>query len=120
MAEDSGQTVLPVLKSHILPLIPGLDKRLKEGSRVLDVGCGRGLALNLLATWFPNSRFVGIDLSEEAIKFARARRWRCSISRRQGSAPSKSMNWPMTSRTITTSAGLEGFRFSSQELVSNS
>jgi methylase of polypeptide subunit release factors len=28
--------------------------------------------LNLLATWFPNSSFVGIDLSEEAIKFARA------------------------------------------------
>ena len=37
-----------------------------------------------------------------------ARRWRCSISRRQGSAPSKFMNRPMTSRTITTSAGLEG------------
>jgi methyltransferase family protein len=31
----------------------------------------RQRALNLLATWFPNSRFVGIDLSEEAIKFAR-------------------------------------------------
>ena len=38
---------------------------------VLDVGCGRGRTFNLLATWFPNSRFVGIDLSEEAIKFAR-------------------------------------------------
>ena len=71
MAEDSGQTVLPVLKSHILPLVPGLDERLKDGIRILDVGCGRGWALNLLATWFPNSRFVGIDLSEEAIKFAR-------------------------------------------------
>jgi SAM-dependent methyltransferase len=71
MAEDSGQTVLPVLKSHILPLIPGLDERLKDGIRVLDVGCGRGRALNLLANCFPNSRFVGIDLSEEAIKFAR-------------------------------------------------
>jgi 2-polyprenyl-3-methyl-5-hydroxy-6-metoxy-1,4-benzoquinol methylase len=70
MAEDSGQNVLPVLKSHILPLVPGLDKRLKDGIRVLDVGCGRGRALNLLATWFPNSRFVGIDLSEEAIEFA--------------------------------------------------
>ena len=41
MAEDSGQNVLPVLKSHILPLVPGLDKRLKDGIRVLDVGCGR-------------------------------------------------------------------------------
>jgi len=44
MAEDSGQTVLPVLKSHILPLVPGLDERLKDGIRVLDVGCGRGPA----------------------------------------------------------------------------
>jgi hypothetical protein len=25
MAEDNGQIVLPVLKSHILPLVPGLD-----------------------------------------------------------------------------------------------
>jgi 2-polyprenyl-3-methyl-5-hydroxy-6-metoxy-1,4-benzoquinol methylase len=71
MAEDSGQTVLPVLKSHILPLVPGLDERLKDGIRVLDVGCGRGRALNLLANWFPNSQFIGIDLSEEAIKIAR-------------------------------------------------
>jgi SAM-dependent methyltransferase len=35
------------------------------------VGCGRGRALNLIAGWFPNSRFVGFDLSEEAIAFAR-------------------------------------------------
>jgi len=27
--------------------------------------------LNLLANWFPNSQFIGIDLSEEAIKIAR-------------------------------------------------
>jgi hypothetical protein len=38
MAEDSGQTVLPVLKSYILPLVPGLDERLKYGIRILDVG----------------------------------------------------------------------------------
>jgi cyclopropane fatty-acyl-phospholipid synthase-like methyltransferase len=60
----------PVLKSHSLPLVPGLDERLEDGIRVLDVGCGRNRALNLLAAWFPNSRFVGIDLSEEAIEFA--------------------------------------------------
>jgi 2-polyprenyl-3-methyl-5-hydroxy-6-metoxy-1,4-benzoquinol methylase len=71
MAEDSGQTVLPALKDHILPLVPGLIERLKAGARVLDVGCGRGRALNLMAGWFPNSHFVGMDLSEEAIDFAR-------------------------------------------------
>jgi 2-polyprenyl-3-methyl-5-hydroxy-6-metoxy-1,4-benzoquinol methylase len=71
MAEDSGQTVLPVLRDHILPLVPGLIERLEAGIRVLDVGCGRGRALNLMAGWFPNSRFVGVDLSNEAIAFAR-------------------------------------------------
>ena len=42
MAEDSGQSVLSSLESHILPLVPGLADRLAEGIRVLDLGCGRG------------------------------------------------------------------------------
>ena len=71
MAEDSGQTVLPALLDQILPLVPGLIGRLEKGIRELDVGCGRGKALNLMARTFPNSRFVGYDLSEEAIAFAR-------------------------------------------------
>ncbi len=72
MAEDSGQTVLPALKDHILPLLPGLTERLEAGIDVLDVGCGSGRALNLMARTFPNSRFVGYDFSEEAIARARA------------------------------------------------
>ena len=72
MAEDSGQTVLPALTDHILPLVPGLTERLEKGIDVLDVGCGSGRALNLMARTFPNSRFVGYDLSEEAIARARA------------------------------------------------
>ena len=71
MAEDSGQTVLPALIDHILPLVPGLVGRLEAGIRVLDVGCGRGKAINLMARTFSNSRFIGYDLSEEAITFGR-------------------------------------------------
>jgi 2-polyprenyl-3-methyl-5-hydroxy-6-metoxy-1,4-benzoquinol methylase len=71
MAEDSGQTVLPALTEHILPLAPGLLDRLEGGISVLDVGCGRGTALNLMASTFPNSRFTGYDLSEDAIKVGR-------------------------------------------------
>jgi 2-polyprenyl-3-methyl-5-hydroxy-6-metoxy-1,4-benzoquinol methylase len=67
MAEDSGQSVLSALDSHILPLIPGLKERLETGIQVLDVGCGSGRIMNHLAELFPNSRFVGIDLSPEAI-----------------------------------------------------
>src|ERR687893_2818198 len=72
MAEDSGQTVLPALTDHILPLVDGLTERLEAGIDVLDVGCGSGRALNLMARTFPNSRFLGHDFPEEAIARARA------------------------------------------------
>jgi ubiquinone/menaquinone biosynthesis C-methylase UbiE len=71
MAEDSGQSVLSSLESHILPLVPGLTDRLGQGIRVLDVGCGRGRIINRLAKLYPHSRFVGMDLSADAIAFAR-------------------------------------------------
>jgi SAM-dependent methyltransferase len=71
MAEDSGQTVVPVLLDSILPLAPGLTRRLEDGIDVLDVGCGAGRALNLMAERFPNSRFTGYDLSEQAVAMAR-------------------------------------------------
>jgi 2-polyprenyl-3-methyl-5-hydroxy-6-metoxy-1,4-benzoquinol methylase len=71
MAEDSGQSVLSALESHILPLVPGLTSSLEHGIRVLDLGCGRGRILQRLAVTYPKSRFVGIDLSEEAIAYAR-------------------------------------------------
>ena len=72
MAEESGQTVVAALTDHILPLVPGLSDRLEEGIDVLDVGCGSGRAMNLLARKFPNSSFVGYDFSEEGISRARA------------------------------------------------
>jgi ubiquinone/menaquinone biosynthesis C-methylase UbiE len=71
MAEDSGQSVLSSLESHILPLAPGLTDRLANGIRVLDAGCGRGRILIRLAELYPRSRFVGMDLSREATGFAR-------------------------------------------------
>jgi 2-polyprenyl-3-methyl-5-hydroxy-6-metoxy-1,4-benzoquinol methylase len=72
MAEDSGQTVVAALTDYILPLVPGLTRRLEAGLDVLDVGCGSGRTLNLMARKFPDSRFVGYDFSEEAIARARA------------------------------------------------
>lgn len=71
MAEDSGQTVLPTLFDHILPLVLGLPEKLEVGIDVLDVGCGRGRALALMAEHYPNSRFVGYDLSAQAAAWAR-------------------------------------------------
>jgi 2-polyprenyl-3-methyl-5-hydroxy-6-metoxy-1,4-benzoquinol methylase len=67
MAEDSGQSVLSSLDSHVLPLVPGLTEQLAKGIRVLDVGCGSGRIMNQLATQYPNSHFTGMDLSPQAI-----------------------------------------------------
>lgn len=71
MAEDSGQTVLSSLIEYILPLAPGLSDQLEKGITVLDVGCGSGRALNFLAQRYPNSQFLGYDLSHQAIEAAR-------------------------------------------------
>jgi ubiquinone/menaquinone biosynthesis C-methylase UbiE len=70
MAEDSGQSVLSSLESHIVPLVPGLADRLAKGIKMLDVGCGRGRIMNRLAELYPKSRFTGIDLSGEAVLVA--------------------------------------------------
>jgi len=72
MAEESDQTTVARLLDAVVPLVPGLDEALASGIEVLDVGCGVGRALNLLAHTYPKSRFCGYDLSSEAIGQARA------------------------------------------------
>ncbi len=80
MAEDSGQTVVAALIGQILPLVPGLVEALQYGISVLDVGCGSGRALNLMAREFPNSHFVGYDLLEEAIRAGRTEAERLGLT----------------------------------------
>ena len=67
MAEESAQVYDATLVDVTLPLIPGIVERLKEGIDVLDVGCGKGHAINVMASAFPNSRFTGYDFSEEGV-----------------------------------------------------
>src|SRR5262249_44418004 len=63
----------------ILPLVPGLCSSLEDGIDVLDVGCGSGRALNLLARGFPRSHFTGYDLLPEQIAAARAEARECGL-----------------------------------------
>jgi 2-polyprenyl-3-methyl-5-hydroxy-6-metoxy-1,4-benzoquinol methylase len=67
MSEDSSVCVLPELTRTILPLVEGIEARLADGIDVLDVGCGSGKALNLMAKSYPDSRFTGYDFSENGI-----------------------------------------------------
>ncbi|HJQ07083.1 MAG TPA: class I SAM-dependent methyltransferase [Nocardioides sp.] len=55
-----------------LPLVPDTLALLERGCDAADVGCGAGRASITLAKRFPASRFVGYDISPEAVAAARA------------------------------------------------
>ncbi len=60
------------LVPRILPALEGVRDGLEAGIRVVDVGCGSGVALLAMAAAFPESRFDGFDPSRYAIERARA------------------------------------------------
>ncbi|MBI2912441.1 MAG: class I SAM-dependent methyltransferase [Chloroflexi bacterium] len=72
MSEESCRVVDATLIDVTLPLIPGMVERLRTGIDVLDVGCGCGHAINVMARAFPNSRFTGYDFSQEGVAAAQA------------------------------------------------
>ena len=78
--DESAPMYEATLVSTILPLAPGLTERLEAGIDVLDVGCGGGHALNVMAQAYPRSRFRGIDFSEEGITLAREEAERLGLS----------------------------------------
>jgi 2-polyprenyl-3-methyl-5-hydroxy-6-metoxy-1,4-benzoquinol methylase len=67
MAEQSATVFDLALVDVVLPLVDGLPERLRAGADVADLGCGSGHAINVMAQAFPNSRFTGIDFSDQAI-----------------------------------------------------
>ncbi len=51
----------------VLPALDGVVDRLESGATVIDVGCGAGSAVLLMASAFPRSTFVGYDISRIAL-----------------------------------------------------
>ncbi len=80
MAESSRTTLEATLLTRTLPLVPGLVDRLAAGMDVLDVGCGEGVAIRMMAHRFPRSRFVGLDFAAEAIASATAEARRAGLT----------------------------------------
>jgi len=77
LARELDRTNAPWLRdflpSVVIPLLPGVVDKLESGARVLDIGCGGGLAIEGLASRYPNSTFVGMDPSGPAVEVARER-----------------------------------------------
>ena len=63
-----------VLVKTFLPSVDdgAVVRRMEAGIRVCDLGCAEGVALTLMAAAFPQSTFVGLDISGEALEAARA------------------------------------------------
>lgn len=59
------------LVSEVLPAFDGLTGRLADGTLVVEIGCGGGVALTTVAAAYPNSTFIGIDPSPSALELAR-------------------------------------------------
>jgi 2-polyprenyl-3-methyl-5-hydroxy-6-metoxy-1,4-benzoquinol methylase len=60
-----------MLKTVALPRLEGAEEKLERGIRVLDVGCGGGIALIELAKSYPRSEFHDYDISKFALERAR-------------------------------------------------
>ena len=70
-AEETARIFDSKLTNQILPLIPEINNRLNDGIKILDIGCGRGRAVNLMGKAFSRSKFTGCDISHEGILSAK-------------------------------------------------
>jgi 2-polyprenyl-3-methyl-5-hydroxy-6-metoxy-1,4-benzoquinol methylase len=79
-ADESARGFDASLVDAQLPLVPGIVDRLRAGLDVLDVGCGQGHAVNLIADAFHASRVRGYDISERGVAAGRAEARRMGLA----------------------------------------
>jgi SAM-dependent methyltransferase len=61
------------LVPKVLPAMDGVAEKLASGGLAVDIGCGAGGAVLLLAESYPASQIAGYDISQHALQRARAR-----------------------------------------------
>lgn len=59
------------LVPELIPHIEAMHDKLTAGAKVIDVGCGGALSTLAMARHYPNSEFIGYDISEHALDRAR-------------------------------------------------
>jgi SAM-dependent methyltransferase len=84
--EEYERFVRPLLLAHLvqnwIPAVDGLAEKLRTGCQVAELGCGGGQALLRLASAYPDSHFVGYDLSSSHLERARSRLRDAGLERR--------------------------------------
>jgi SAM-dependent methyltransferase len=72
MERFSGGWYDNLLVQQWLPAMPDVQRKLRDGADVADVGCGRGRALIRLAQAYPANRYVGYDAFAPSVERATA------------------------------------------------
>jgi 2-polyprenyl-3-methyl-5-hydroxy-6-metoxy-1,4-benzoquinol methylase len=77
-----------------IPALEGVEKQLKAGASVADVGCGHGASTIIMAQAYPQSRFVGFDYHEPSIRYAREAAKKAGVADRVSFEIAKAKDYP--------------------------
>jgi SAM-dependent methyltransferase len=78
-----------------LPSLNGVEKKLRAGAKVADVGCGHGHSTTLMAEAFPQSRFWGFDYHGKSIETARRHAQDAGVGDRVSFEVANAVNYPL-------------------------
>ena len=82
-----------LVKSWI-PALDGVEKKLRSGARVADVGCGHGASTIIMAQAYPEAEITGFDYHEPSIQRAREAAEKAGIEKRVRFEVASAKNFP--------------------------
>ena len=77
-----------------IPALEGVERKLRAGAKVADVGCGHGASTVIMAREYPNSTFTGFDYHGESISAARRAAEEAGVADRCTFAVAPANNYP--------------------------
>ena len=82
------------LVSSWIPALDGVEKKLRSGARVADVGCGHGASTVIMAQAYPEAEITGFDYHEPSIQRAREAAEKAGIEKRVRFEVASAKNFP--------------------------
>jgi 2-polyprenyl-3-methyl-5-hydroxy-6-metoxy-1,4-benzoquinol methylase len=82
------------LVSSWIPALDGVEKKLRSGARVADVGCGHGASTIIMAQAYPEAEITGFDYHEPSIQRAREAAEKAGIEKRVRFEVASAKNFP--------------------------
>lgn len=82
------------LTSSWIPALEGVEKKLRAGAKVADIGCGLGSSTILMAKAYPKSEFFGFDYHDGSIELARSEARREGVEDRLHFEVASAKNYP--------------------------